>query len=60
MIKNENVAIKQIRFDESIGLYVLKNSFDDFCPLCKYVILEEDNPSCVLHNLLNMDAIFYI
>jgi hypothetical protein len=60
MIENENVAIKQMRFDEIIGLYVFKNSFDDFSPLCKYDILEEYNPSCLLHNLLNMDVIFYI
>jgi hypothetical protein len=43
---------------KSNGLYVLKNSFGDPCPLWKYDLLEEDNPSYLLHNLLYMDVIF--
>jgi hypothetical protein len=42
----------------SNGLYVFLNSFDDPCPLCKYDLLEENNPSCLLHNLLYIDVIF--
>jgi len=42
----------------SNGLYVLKNSFGDFCPLWKYDLLEENNPSYLLHNLLYADVTF--
>jgi len=42
----------------SIGWYVLNNSFGDPWPLWKYDLLEEDNPSCLLDNLLYMDVIF--
>jgi hypothetical protein len=40
------------------GLYVFLSLFGDPCPLCKYNLLKENNPSCLLHNLLYMDVIF--
>jgi hypothetical protein len=33
------------------GLYVFLSLFGDPCPLCKYDLLEENSPSCLLHNL---------
>jgi len=43
---------------KSNALYVFKNSFEDPCPLFKYDILEENNPSCLFYNLFYMNVIF--
>jgi hypothetical protein len=42
----------------SNNLYVFLNLFNDSCPLCKYDLLEENNSSCLLHNLLYMGVNF--
>jgi hypothetical protein len=34
------------------------NSFGDPCPLCKYDLLKENSPPCLLHDLLDMDLLF--
>jgi hypothetical protein len=54
-IEDENV----VKYDLMIlnGLYVFLSLFGDPCPLCKYDLLEENNPSCLLHNLLYMEVI---
>jgi hypothetical protein len=44
----------------SNDLYVFLNSFGDFRPLCKYYLLEENNASCLLHNLLYMNVILFL
>jgi hypothetical protein len=40
------------------GSYVFLSLFGDPCLLCKYNLLKENNPSCLLHNLIYMDVIF--
>ncbi len=57
-IEDENVVIKQAQHDRSNGWYVFKNPFSDCHSLCKYDLLEENNSSCLLHNLFYMDVIF--
>jgi hypothetical protein len=57
--------MKMLSYDKhdlmkSNGLYVFFNSFGDVCPLCKYDLLEEENPSYLMHNLWYMDVIFYV
>ncbi len=37
---------------------VFFSPFGDVCPLCKYDLLEEENPSYLMHNLWYMDVIF--
>jgi hypothetical protein len=43
---------------KSDGLYNFLNPFCDPYSLCKYHLLEENNPSCLLCNLLDMSIIF--
>jgi hypothetical protein len=50
----------------SNGLRVnFKNPLNDYCPICKYDLLEKKkNPSCLMHNLLYINVIilftFYV